>query len=123
MALGLEALEQIAAMDWFRLQYPYLTHLMMHIPNERKCSKWYGSILRKMGVISGASDLFFAYPRGTYHGMFLEVKTLKGKLTPNQQRFLEDMHAQRYFATCEKGLEAIIARIKWYIELPTFKDN
>ena len=71
-----------------------------------------------MGLLPGASDLFIAHARGGYHGMFIEIKTLKGSLTPNQVNFLENMNAQKYFATCEKGFEAIVARINWYLSLP-----
>ena len=43
-----------------------------------------GAILRHQGARSGVPDLMLAWPVGGLHGMFIEMKTGKGRMSPNQ---------------------------------------
>lgn len=110
-----ETIEQITVMDWLRWKHPLIVKLTMHIPNERKQNKIWGLVLAHMGVLAGASDLFMAYPRKNYHGLFLEMKTKKGRLTDNQKTFLSDMSEQGYLAEVAYGAEHAISIIEKYL--------
>lgn len=112
-----ESNEQIAAMDWLRLQHPKIAEHTLHIGNERKASYYAGYIMKRMGVLKGASDLFVAWPNGGYHGLFIEVKSKKGKPTPEQLAFIERMNAVGYHACVCYGAEEIINTITWYLGL------
>jgi hypothetical protein len=60
--------------------------LWLHIPNESPRSPRYGAQLVRMGMLPGAADLIVVV-RGTAH--FLELKTAKGRLSPEQWAFRE----------------------------------
>ncbi len=112
-----ESNEQIAAMDWLRAQHPKIAECTMHIGNERKSSYYAGYIMKRMGVLKGASDLFLAWPKGGYHGLFIEVKSMVGKPTPEQKSFIQRMNALGYRALLCYGAEEVINAMKEYIAL------
>ena len=112
-----ESNEQIAAMDWLRLQHPKIAEHTMHIGNERKASHFAGYIMKRMGTLKGASDLFCAWPSGGYYGLFIEVKSKIGKPTPDQRAFIERMNSVGYYATVCYGADEVIRCMKWYIGL------
>jgi hypothetical protein len=49
-----------------------------------------------MGVRSGFPDLILCVARGGYHGLFIELKTAKGRQTDNQKYFQKALEAQCY---------------------------
>lgn len=111
-----ESGEQIAAMDWLRLQHPKLAEYTMHIGNERKSSVYMGAIMKKMGVLKGASDLFMAWPSRGFHGLFIEVKSKTGRPTPEQNEFIDRMNGVGYHACICRGADEIISTISWYLQ-------
>lgn len=111
-----EAAEQIAAMDWIRVKHSWLVKHTIHIPNERKTSFYFGNLLKRMGVRRGASDLFIAWPSSGYHGLFIEVKSAKGRPTPEQKEFIQLMSDTGYYACFCYGAEEIIAVIQAYLD-------
>ena len=115
MKLGAETLEMIRIFDYIR--FKKLDAFIFHIANERKTSVQAGSILKRMGVKPGVSDIFIAIPRLSFHGMFLEVKANKNKPTDLQRKFLDDMISQGYFATWRTGADASIEAIESYLAL------
>lgn len=110
-----ESQEQIAAMEWLRLQYPNIAEHTMHIGNERKASYFVGYIMKQMGVLKGASDLFMAWPSGGFHGLFIEVKSKTGKPTAYQLAFLERMNKVGYLAKVCYGADEVISTMREYI--------
>jgi len=104
MRLGPETLEQIALFEWLEYQ-PYIKDYFFHIPLERKCSIQQGALLKRMGVRAGCADIFGAIPTDKYHGLFIELKVGKNRLTPNQKIFLDNMTAKGYKAVCCHGFE------------------
>ena len=113
-----ESNEQIAAMDWLRLQHPDVAEHTMHIGNERKASYYAGYIMKRMGVLKGASDLFIAWPNAEYHGLFIEVKSLTGKPTDAQLAFVKRMVAKGYYACFCYGADEVIQVMSWYLNQP-----
>lgn len=110
-----ESAEQIAAMDWLRSQFPEVAEHTMHIGNERKSSLYMGAIMKKMGVLKGASDIFMAWPCGKYHGLFIEVKSLTGRASPEQKAFIQRMRNVGYKAEICHGAEAVISTMREYL--------
>lgn len=111
---------QIAAMDWLRAQHPKIALHTMHIGNERKSSYYAGYIMKRMGVLKGASDLLIAWPvlkpdNSYYHGLFIEVKSEIGKPTPEQIAFIERMRLVGYQAQICYGVDEVINTIKDYL--------
>ena len=73
----LERQIQAALIQWAQ-HHPIVRDFMFSIPNEGKRSRWLGHAMRASGLKAGCSDLMLAYPKGQYHGLFLELKR-KGK--------------------------------------------
>ena len=112
-----ESNEQIAAMDWLRAQHPNIALHTLHIGNERKASYYAGYIMKRMGVLKGASDLFMAWPSGGFHGLFIEVKSKTGRPSAEQKAFLQRMKDVGYRAEICYGAEEVISTMKDYIGL------
>lgn len=108
--------EQIVAMDWLRLQHPEVAECTWHTANERKCSYYRGYRLKRLGVLKGVSDIFMAWPIGKYHGAFIEVKSKKGRATPEQLEFLDRMFKKGYYTKLAYGADQVINTMKDYLE-------
>lgn len=112
-----EAQEQIAVMKWAELQshvYPEL-NLLFHIPNGSNKSKAQAGLFKAMGLKSGVPDLFLPVARGKFHGLFIEMKTNKGRPSKTQLEWLEALREQGYGAVACYGFENAIATIKVYL--------
>lgn len=105
----------IAFVQWFYLRYPKYKGLLFHIPNGGKRSWREGVLFRKLGVRAGVSDYCLIKPIGDYHGMYLEVKSLKGRLSDVQSSFLSDASEQEYHTAVAYGFDECIAAIDKYL--------
>lgn len=117
-----ESNEQIAAMDWLRAQHPKIALHTMHIGNERKASYYAGYIMKRMGVLKGASDLFIAWPTGGFHGLFIEIKSKTGRPTPQQNEFIARMIEAGYMAKVCYGADEVIHCIRIYLSHGSTKE-
>ena len=91
-----EAQEQIAVMRWAEMQsnkYPEL-NLLFHIPNGSYKSKAQAGLFKAMGLKSGVPDLFLPVARGEFHGLFIEMKTNKGRPSKAQLEWFEALREQ-----------------------------
>lgn len=79
---------QVACLKWFKLQYPHLSGLIFHIPNERKQSEWAGVRAKQLGTLAGVADVFLSVPSNGWHGYYFEFKSAKGILTESQKTFM-----------------------------------
>jgi len=116
MKIGPESSEQILLFQWINL-HPKIAPYAFHIAGERKCSPQYGSLLKKLGAKAGVADIFVAIPTKTFSGLWIELKAGKGRLTPNQKEFLDNMTSQGYLAVCCHGFEAAKEVIETYLKL------
>lgn len=107
---------QKAVMRWVRYQYK-IRNFVIHIPNEGKRTPTYGKMLKDMGMKKGVSDLFIAMPSRDYHGAWIEIKREKGRLTKEQEHFLELMKANGYFVSVCYGYNQTIEKIAWYCNI------
>lgn len=112
-----ESNEQIAAMDWLRAQHPQIALHTLHIGNERKSSHFAGYIMKRMGTLKGASDIFMAWPTSMFHGLFIEVKSKTGKPSPEQLAFIERVISVGYYAKVCYGADEVIDTIKRYLAM------
>lgn len=90
-----ETQEQIALFEWADLQlnrYPELK-LMFHVPNEGKRSVVLGKQMKRMGLKTGVPDVILPVAKGRYHGLAIEMKSLKGKPTAAQLNWIENLRA------------------------------
>lgn len=118
-----EAEEQQAVIDWAKINeiaHPELKWLH-HIPNGGRRDKREAVKLRRQGVKAGVSDLFLPYPCNGYHGLYIEMKSEKGRLSKNQAEFLEDMAEYGFKTAVCYNAAAAISQIIDYIA--TVKNN
>jgi len=109
--------EQVALVTWFRIRFPLLRMALFAIPNGGLRHIKVAMTLKAEGVIAGVSDLFLMVPRGTYHGCFIEMKTLKGKLSANQKEFIKIAKNMGYETIVGYGYEDARDKIKKYMEI------
>lgn len=109
--------EQTALFSWAEInmgQFPELRWLF-HIPNGGKRSKAEAARFKAAGVKAGVSDLFLPCPRGTYHGLWIEMKALDGRPSAEQKTFIRDMKAAGYAAFVCYGAEEAENAITHYL--------
>lgn len=110
-----ESQEQIAVIDWIRLQHPWLINHTIFIMNEQKRTPQMGARLNRLGRLRGCSDLFIAWPTTNHYGLFIEMKSKIGKPTSYQLEFLERMNKTGYFGCVCPGAENAISVITAYL--------
>lgn len=114
-----EGEEQATLFSWARMyenKYPQLKW-MFHIPNEGKRSRTTGGRMRSEGMKSGVADIFLPAPSGEYHGLFIELKRLRGgKRTEKQEEFIAAMNSAGYCACFCVGWMAAAEVIVGYLE-------
>lgn len=71
------------------------------------------------GCLSGTPDVFVPMPSkgsGGAHGLFLEFKTPKGKVSPAQQTFLNTAQSRGYKVAVVRSLKEALVVLKDYLE-------
>lgn len=112
---------QQACVRWFRMQYSCYNYLLFAIPNGGKRGVVTASILKSEGTLAGVADLFLAVPRVTYseettkHGLFLEMKTIKGTQSESQKEFQKKVELVGYQYTICRSIEEFIKTINDYL--------
>lgn len=76
---------QTNCMKWLELQYPAIYPWMHHSPNGGRRNAREGARFKAMGVKAGFPDLFCPISSGGHKGLFIEMKTATGRLTPLQK--------------------------------------
>lgn len=114
-----ESAIQIKAVQWAKRQRYRCPEIrwLHHIPNGGKRGKATAGKLKLEGVEAGVHDLFLPVPRWGKHGLYIEVKWGKNKLSPKQKEFKTFVMAQGYAtATCYTA-EEIIRVLKKYLSI------
>ena len=71
-----------------------------------------------MAMQKGYPDLFLAVPRGGYHGLYVELKSNRGRLTDEQEMMLALLAEQGYkTAVCKPPVSNFIQLVTNYMEL------
>ena len=96
-------------------KYPELK-LLHHIPNEGFRTKAYAVALQRRGVKAGVPDMFLPVPRGSFHGLYIELKVGKNKPTEKQLWWLDQLTKQGYMAVVRYGFRAAIETIENYLK-------
>ena len=110
--------EQAALFQWARSstgRYPELAW-MFAVPNGTRTTPHIASRMKAEGVLKGVSDIFLPCARGGYHGLFIEMKALKGSASPEQKTFIEAVRSLGYKALVCKGWERAKDEIEKYLE-------
>ena len=110
--------EQMALFEWAeyaKCKYPELKY-MFHTPNGGKRDIAEAVRFKKMGVKSGVPDIFLPCARGGYHGLWIEMKSSRGKITENQNEFISAMKEAGYKCKICRSCDSAIKAIKTYLD-------
>lgn len=114
-----ESQEQQLLFEWAALsagRWPELA-LMYHIPNGGSRSKSEAGRFKAEGVKAGVPDICLPVARGGYHGLYMELKRVKGgRVSPAQQGWIAALRDQGYYACVCKGWDDAAHIIKAYLE-------
>lgn len=125
MMKHIESAHQAQVVEWSKWayktgKYPMLNMLHCSL-NGVKLSGTQAKIAKGQGMLSGVPDLFLPVPKKGFHGLFIEMKSEKGRLTDNQHWFLTNAESLGYkTAVCYSAKEAISA-IQAYYDQETIK--
>lgn len=114
-----ESAEQQALFAWAALQackYPEL-RLLFHVPNGGKRSISEAVRFKAEGVKAGVPDLFLPVARGGFHGLFIELKASRGKVSALQNEWLTALAGQGYRAEICFGSEEARGVLTGYLKL------
>lgn len=113
-----EEMLQIQVIDWAYYntwKYPQL-ELMFHVANEGKRSKVQGVKLKRMGLKRGVPDLILPCGNGKYSGLYIELKTEKGRPTTEQKAWIKKLLKAGNYAKICYGFEDATSTIQSYVE-------
>ena len=111
--------EQVRFVNWVKKQslIDPIYEMLFAIPNGGKRSLRVGADLKLEGVKPGVPDLMFAVPKGGYHGLFIEMKRVKGGyLSKEQKEWRERLLRQGYEFKMARGCDAAIKILKEYLD-------
>lgn len=101
-----EADEQAALIRWARLWANHGTHpipglhVLFAIHNGAKLSPAQAGKAKAAGVLSGVWDLLLPVPMDGQAGCWLEMKSARGVLSPEQKRFRQEVGDRYCWAVC-----------------------
>ena len=90
--------------------------LLFAIPNGGWRHEAVGAAMKRQGVQPGVPDFFLPVARGTFHGLFLEMKRRQGgQLSQAQKSWLVALQEQGYRTVVAKGWEDARACLLEYL--------
>lgn len=114
-----ESAEQQCLFRWAAYQsatWPEL-RLLYHVPNGGKRGKAEAARFKAEGVKAGVPDVVLPVARGTWHGLYVEMKRQRGGVvSADQKGWLAALEEQGYKAVVCKGWEAAAEAIMAYLK-------
>ncbi len=107
--------EQCKVVQWFRLKYP--KSIIYAIPNGGLRNIFVAKKLKLEGLVPGIPDLFVCEGHGDYFGLFVEMKTEKGRVSTVQAAIINKLNDVGYLAVVAKGYNHARELITNYMEL------
>ena len=109
---------QCALFDWASLamrQRPDLA-MLVAVPNGGQRHKVVAAKLKASGAKAGYPDIALNLARGGYHGLFIELKTQTGRVSPEQRDWLDRLIAAGNRAVVCRGWLAAQQEIIDYLD-------
>ena len=113
-----ESQEMILLFGWAGLESKRFPELesMYHVPNGGHRNKAVAARLRCEGVKPGVPDICLPVPRNGYHGLYVEMKSAKGRLGKEQKEWLGRLGRNGYLAVTCRGFEDARDLILTYLQ-------
>jgi hypothetical protein len=112
--------EQKALIEWAdyqRFNGEPIGKYLYAIPNAGDRHPAVGAKMKAEGLRAGFPDLGLAIPVGHWHGLFIEMKAVGGRLRPNQRDWLERLQGMGYKTACCPGFDLARIEIERYLAL------
>ena len=74
--------------------------------------------MKRTGLKAGIPDIFLPVGRGSYHGLFIEMKSEKGVVQANQLDWHSKLKEQGYQVSICRGFEQAVDTIEKYLDMP-----
>ena len=120
-----EAIEQAKVIAWARANernYPYLWMLHSSLNGLKRTKNAQGKA-KAQGMLSGVPDLFLPVKNNNFVGLYIEMKSAKGRVSVEQSRYLKCAAENGYsVVVCYSAVDAINT-IKSYLEQQNNKQN
>jgi len=104
-----------AVIDYINLQYPRLLYTSTLGGVYLGKSNWKQKSIVKKHYSKGLPDILIFEPRSGYHGLAIELKTEKGKLSKDQKKWLKDLNDRNYCAIVCYGFYDTIETLNNYL--------
>lgn len=113
---------QTSCVTWFRNKYRQLAAHLFAIPNGAdlgghdriaRARRW--QKLEREGAMPGVADLFLAVPSGNLSGLWIEMKTARGKQSQVQRQFEMNMVRAGYGYAMPKSREEFQQVVERYL--------
>jgi hypothetical protein len=107
---------QSSFVEWCRSdEAPPLAMHIFAIPNGGYRRIQTAIALKKEGVMPGIPDLFLPVPANGFHGLFIEMKTKKGRLSVAQKNIRDMLNRHGYKAIVCRSVESAKAEVEKYL--------
>ena len=106
---------QKALIQWIKLKYPRILYCAS--AGGVRTSFTQAKRMKAPGYIKGFPDLFVYEPKGKFHGLAIEIKTLKGRASISQIDWITKLEERGYLAKVCKGFDQCKNIIELYMQL------
>lgn len=73
---------------------------------------------KRCGVKAGVPDICIPFPSGPYHGLYIELKRVKGGTVSDvQKQWVDYLNSVGYYAVVCKGFEEAKNQVEYYLSL------
>jgi hypothetical protein len=113
-----ESIDQQALIKWWAdvcTSYGLPERALKAFPLQGARTPQNGARMKAEGMRAGTCDLFLAAARGQFHGLWIEMKTAKGVVSPEQLEELKHLNEQDYSTAVCRSTEDAIAEIRIYL--------
>lgn len=110
---------QIRVMNWWakaHLSYHLPEFVLFAIPNGGARSEIEAANFKRSGVRPGILDICLVVPVAGFHGLFVELKTLTGRISPDQIEVGKYLDAAGYKTSFQRTPEGAIDAIAEYLK-------
>jgi len=91
--------------------------LLHSIPNGGQRHIAVAKKMKAEGQLAGIPDLFLPYAAHGFHGLYIEVKTVKGVLSESQKTIHGLLEKQGYAVEIVRSIAEGVKLLQWYCEV------
>ena len=114
---GSESAEQKAFFRWWHLMQTNRWHnvVCFAVPNGGARDAITGARLKQEGVLAGVPDIFLARSACGRHGMFIEMKTKRGRVSERQRDLFPLLESAGYAVVVARGWKEAADAVELYL--------